>query len=153
MKVRVLSYNDFKQVLGASTINDKTVKNFEDTIFISILDTGTGWFSKRQFKEDHKNVLTLKFDDVTVDGESSPTNHFNTQAFTEKNAESIVTFLENNKNASFCMIHCAAGISRSGAIGQFINDYFRGDYNEFRQMNPRTIPNQMIIRKLNKLMR
>ena len=152
MKVTVLNYNDFWEMREKNSINDETVETYEDTLFISILDSAN-WFAKRQFQEDHKNVLTLQFDDVLHDGEPSPTNNIDTRAFDNTDGNKVMKFLDDNQDAEFCVVHCAAGISRSGAIGQFVNDYFGGDYAMFKQRNPQIMPNEMIVMMLNRLMR
>lgn len=153
MNVRVLSYQDFKQLIYAQGINDETVETYKKTIFISILDS-EGWFAVNQFEKDHTNTITLQFDDVLNSGELSPTNRSgNTRAFETTDAKKILDLLDANPDAKNCIVHCAAGISRSGAVGQIVNDYYKGDYNVYRRNNPRIMPNQMVIQKLNRLIR
>jgi len=52
--------------------------------------------------------------------------------FDEGHAKKIIAFLDNaNKDPkdSDLVVHCSAGISRSGAVGTFACDYFGLDYN------------------------
>jgi len=154
MLVTVLNYNAFWEMRQTHNIDDSTVETYKsDTIFISILDSAK-WFAKPQFQKDHSNVITLQFDDVLHSGDRSPTNDVpNTRSFAESDGKKIIEFLENNPDAKFCVVHCAAGISRSGAIGQFVNDYYKGDYDSFVRHNPQIMPNQMVIQTLNRLVR
>lgn len=148
MKVWVLSRMLFNDVLN--DINDSNVEEIQDDFFISILDT-SGIFSKKFFKEDHHNALTLMFDDVVEDGKPSPTVQYNTKAFSDEQAEILYNFIMKNKHKKMCIVHCAAGISRSGAIGTFINDLFGENYHIFKRRNPRAIPNPLIMNKLKNL--
>ena len=65
------------------------------------------------------------------------------KAMSEEQAEKCVDFIEKNKGKHF-EVHCTAGISRSGAVCQFIFDFFNEnkcyseeDFNYFnRHINP-----------------
>ena len=48
------------------------------------------------------------------------------------------------------LIHCAAGISRSGAVGLFCCRYFDLDQKEFRRLNSQITPNLHVLNVLNK---
>lgn len=60
----------------------------------------------------------------------------------------IKTVIELNKDKQQFIVHCSAGISRSGAVGTFINDYFGLDYSTFRKTNPQVQPNPFVLRTL-----
>ena len=49
------------------------------------------------------------------------------------------------------VVHCAAGISRSGAIATFACDYCGLDYNEFLKDNPLLYPNDFVLETLYKV--
>lgn len=156
MKVIVVNYLNFKIILNQNKIYENNIETYKDNIFISIIDSKDTTlnkmfnpYSKPQFKKDYNNVLNLQFDDVTHDGENSPTAIGKTKTFTKEDAKKIIKFLKKNKKANFCLIHCAAGISRSGAVGQFVNDFFKEDYQKFIKNNPRIMPNSKIVRILN----
>ena len=68
------------------------------------------------------NLLVLYFDDVEQ-GET---------AMTPEQAEAIVEFV-CRPDPRPLMVHCSAGISRSGAVGSVLNWYF----NRYREDNPR----------------
>ncbi len=46
------------------------------------------------------------------------------------------------------IVHCAAGVSRSGAVGLFVRDYFSLDYSEFKRQNPHIVPNLWVSKVL-----
>lgn len=97
------------------------------------------------------NVLHLVFDDiigersVTIDEESK-----NLTPFRFFHATSIIWFLIRNINCEKFIIHCSAGISRSGAVGKFIFDFLNEQFNvEFPEMN-NIHPNGHVLDLLNK---
>ena len=109
---------------------------------ISIQDTHTGGFgftfSRNQFC---KGVLTLYFDDIVrnVDGAC---------LFSSDQAESIIDFIQSNKDVETLLIHCYGGQSRSRAVAAFIVEMFGKDSGEyFRTGNP----NEYVYRTLKKV--
>ena len=70
---------------------------------------------------------------------------------TEKQADQCIEFLEKNKGKIF-YIHCKAGISRSGAFGRFIFDFYNQDKvykeEEFEKDNSHIRPNSHVLRLL-----
>jgi predicted protein tyrosine phosphatase len=66
------------------------------------------------------NVLVLSFDDVD---DSDPFIFQGTRFMSEADAEAIAAFVESPDPRPI-MVHCTAGISRSGAIGTCLNEYF-----------------------------
>lgn len=158
MKIHVLSRIEIENVLNRTTafaydnnrksIDDFNIENIDDTFIISILDS-SGPYGIPLFKEDHNNVMTLTFDDVLKSGDSSPTVSGNTIAFNIIMAENLYNFIELNKDKNTCLVHCAAGISRSGGVGTFIHDLFGiGNYFQFQQNNPRIFPNPHVLKLL-----
>jgi predicted protein tyrosine phosphatase len=150
--ILVWSKQQFNVVMESMNISDSNVEGFNQVAFISINDT-EGAYSKPWFNENHSNVLNLHFDDVESALEVSPTNKIQCRPFTEEQGKSIIDFIESNKNKKQFIVHCAAGIARSGAVGLFINDYFGENYDEFMKNNPYVHPNGHITRTLNKLLR
>jgi predicted protein tyrosine phosphatase len=139
---------------------ENVVQTRKNACFISINETTNEGDKypelKPYFPESKENVLVLYFDDVTED---TPCHIFNTgetimtKAFTEEQGKTLLNFIEVNKDKAYCFVHCAAGISRSGAVATFINDYFEGDYQEFKSMNPHILPNVTVLAVMNKLLR
>jgi len=71
--------------------------------------------------------------------------------FNKTDARRIVGMLQEIKEQeedSVLIIHCHAGISRSGAVGVFATEFFGYDYREFMLDNPQVAPNSMILRIL-----
>jgi len=151
-KILVWSKPQFNEIMGKMGISDKNVEEtFKDVALISINDTHGNW-SQSWFDQDHSNVLRLWFDDVEQDTDKfSPTNQEKVKAFTVEDAKSIRKFLKDNKKKETFIVHCSAGISRSGAVGQFICDFFRVDRTEFLRNNPHILPNGRVTRMLNNL--
>ncbi len=93
---------------------------------------------------DADNLLILYFDDVD---EGFP------NAMTPKQAREIVNFVRLEDNRPI-IVHCTAGISRSGAVGEVLNWYFNrfeaddSDYRKFEIMHPDIVPNAHVRRLL-----
>jgi predicted protein tyrosine phosphatase len=82
--------------------------------------------------QDRFNVLKLEFDDVS-EKDMSEWNPDNTVFFNETHAKQIHEFIESistNSNKIF-YVHCDAGVSRSGAVGYLLNEWF----NKFLSIN------------------
>jgi predicted protein tyrosine phosphatase len=75
-------------------------------------------FSQQYWSAD--NVLILRFDDVD---DSDPFIFQGTRFMSEADAEAIAAFVESPDPRPI-VVHCTAGISRSGAIGASLNEYF-----------------------------
>ena len=67
-----------------------------------------------------ENILNIDFNDVG-EGEDG--------SFDELQAQEVLCFIEDNREKSQWIIHCSAGISRSGAIASYLYEWFknRGD--------------------------
>ena len=88
-------------------------------------------------------VLKLTFDDVC--------NPALGIVFTEDDAKKIVEFVDTRKEVPFWIINCAAGISRSGAVGYWLVYYLNGDIEAFNKENPYIRPNPLVLRTLEKV--
>jgi predicted protein tyrosine phosphatase len=132
-----------------NNIDDENVDEFTKIAFICVNDTSGEYYHDPLFNGLHHNVLNLFFDDVENDLELSPTNSGKTRAFTKEDAKRVITFLDSNKHIESLLIHCAAGISRSGAVGQFALDYLKGDKEYFRINNSQILPNAKVLQLLN----
>jgi len=149
-KIFILSKPQFNGIMKDHGIDDSNVEEkILGTALISINDTMGDW-SVSWFNEDHPSVLRLWFDDVETDLEVSPTNPQTCSAFTGEQAKRVFDFIKENAHKNF-IVHCSAGISRSGAVGTFILDYLMGDKDHFKKTNPHIHPNGHISRLLNKL--
>ena len=137
MKITILPKLYFEQLM--SKIGDKSTDN---SFFISILDPDC----KEPIKEDSENYKSWWFWDVdTKVGNYDPING--------RQARDIYDFIVANKDKKTCFVHCSAGVSRSGAVGTFINDFMQQDYKEFKRDNPNIMPNNLITSMLNRIHR
>ncbi len=97
-------------------------------------------FNRRYLK--HPNLLVLFFDDVETEGAT---------AFSSDMARHIVRFVQESDERPL-LIHCTAGISRSGAVGLAIAEQC-GCVEVFRRENPDIMPNQLVLRELRQAFR
>lgn len=150
MLVTVVPKSNFDGSLKKSGVTDDNIHKRSDLFLISINDT-RGTPEVPYFKYQHQNVLTIFFDDVEEDIEHG--KYGKIEAFSYGHAKQILHFVQANAHRKKCLVHCAAGISRSGAVGTFINDYFRADYADFKKRNPHIHPNGHILAMLNRVVR
>jgi len=152
-KIYVMPKVQFHDTLTKNNIDDENVDEFIKIAFISINDSDGEYYHQPLFHRNHHNVLNLWFDDVEHDLEISPTNKGVNSAFSKEQATKVIEFLESNKNAKTVLIHCAAGISRSGAVGRVALEYLQGDREQFRINNNQISPNPRVERMLNEAWR
>ena len=111
-------------------------------------------FSSKDYSRlpDQPNILKLEFDDITemdipqTHADGSPLILFN-----RNHAEEIVRFIQRINRNKILAVHCDAGISRSGAVGEQLNEYYNRiiednaeDYAGFFQDNSDIIPNSRV---------
>ena len=98
------------------------------------------------------NVCHLQFDDVTEKDTEAGLIHFSPEL-----AQKIKTFISNIKDdgSREMYIHCDAGVSRSGAVGIVLNEYFNKfltdnaeDVEFFLKNNPHVMGNPEVTRIL-----
>lgn len=149
IRIYIVPKVQFDEILQKNGINEENVEGFIKIALISINDSHGEYFHKPFFKEDHHNVLQLWFDDIEHEGETSPTNSEKCKPFSNKDAKQILNFLKANKTVNTLIIHCAGGISRSGAVGKFALNYLNGDRERFKIDNGHINPNGRVLRMLN----
>lgn len=143
-RVFVKSRADFKELL-----KELTEQQFMASAFISIHDPGGDWAPRlEQILVDSDNVLNIWIHDVDEEDDQEKYIHFNNEM-----ANQVIQFIEKNRKAKNWILHCTAGISRSGAIGEFISDYLGQDYFQFKRDNPQINPNSEIKKILNNYVR
>jgi predicted protein tyrosine phosphatase len=130
-KIRVLSRAEMLE----EYILDRKI--FERCKIISIY----GFEASPVFPE-HPNVLTLNFDDVISQWDSD------TILFDESMAEQVIAFLNTVEQGDELIVHCFAGISRSGAIGLFAARFLGLDLEDFFSQHPHISPNPLVLRVL-----
>lgn len=125
-KINVYPHWKFDDELSRMGLTDENVESFKDDAFIDIIGKGADDGLKHYFSRDHENVLNLEFDDIDKEEEK-----FGTQdtlyGMTREQAEDVIYFITKNLDRSFT-ICCAAGMSRSQAVGNFINQAMEGEF-------------------------
>lgn len=127
----ILSRTKFKEELKSLT-----EQQFMATAFISIHEPKNkiigGYVEPWPvILEESSNVLNLWFND-----EDKYNPETESVLFDEEMAKSIKRFVLANKDKKQWLIHCTAGICRSGAVGECISDYLGNDYFKFKRDNP-----------------
>lgn len=102
-----------------------------------------------------KNVCSLDFWDIT-DKDYSEVKRFYSEVtlFSENQAKQVIDFLDlaqKDPEDSVLVVHCTAGISRSGAVATFACDYCGLSYNEFMKANPFIYANPFVLRTLRRV--
>jgi predicted protein tyrosine phosphatase len=140
-----LSKPAFEHLLKANNIDDSNVEELKDIAFISIEDPyiSINHINKHYFQKDYDNVLNMDFYDIE---KSSKVNDYKYNPITEEQAKEIFDFIEKHLNSSF-IVHCEAGISRSGAVARFISNYYGYSDAQFKDY---IMPNQLLLKLLKK---
>lgn len=102
--------------------------------------------SELVFNETYGNLLSLVFDDIELDFGR------NLKLFDMEQAKQVVNFLDKmyfeSRAYKPLLIHCTAGVSRSGAVGEFACKYLGYDYERFRKDNRQIVPNTHVLKTL-----
>lgn len=138
--VCVLSKAKFEDLMKRNNVNDSNIENVENPALISICSSTNSFCGVPQnhyFKQGLSNVLNIRFDDIQEPEEGLV-------LFNEKHAEVLIRFILKNLEKDF-IIHCTAGISRSGAVGEFIRRLKDIPYQDFILDNPQIMPNITVL--------
>jgi predicted protein tyrosine phosphatase len=111
---------------------------------------------------DQPNILKMYFLDWGAfdekvwnlyQGTTNLAGHPEEEYFDRQKAETIYSFLQANKDYTGTLyVNCEAGISRSGAVGEFACNFFEFNYIDFKMLNPHIRPNAFILATLNRLL-
>ena len=154
--IHVMGIKEFAEAMKANHLDDDNIEKVQDLAIISIIcpDNSNDSFiplrhgmdDEHHFKQNHANVLNMEFWDISEEKEVNGKTYL---PFTTEQANRIIDFIEVNKNKNY-IIHCHAGISRSGAVAQFITDFYGwADKATFRfQYGKRIVPNVEVTKKL-----
>lgn len=163
VEIHTLSVADFKHTMQENALYDCNIEqekelaiisignSFDDELADHIFNNGP---SSHWFKSRHKNVLNLDFDDIAAPKEWTALSKCNQFVlFDENMAHQIVNFVETNKNATIWIVHCSAGISRSGAVSKWIKDWLGYKYGITANNvdDSHAIPNPYVLMILNRL--
>ncbi len=181
IEIHTLSVTDFKHTMQNNDLYDSNIEQQADLAVISIGnsfedgdpdDIFSNGPSSRWFRYRHKNVLNLTFDDITAPEKWQMISQFANQAvcgsdfgengisgndcmlFDEEMARRLVQFVEENHTANTWIVHCSAGVSRSGAISRWLKDYLKFKYGiEANNVDGRyAVPNAYVLSVLDKVL-
>ncbi|MBO4647085.1 MAG: hypothetical protein J5806_02900 [Lentisphaeria bacterium] len=175
MKIRVVSQHWFKENtwgLGPMPVYQCPDSVFwKENNFISIRHSAETDLNCA-IPVDGDNILKLQFDDAVEDSdhtrvifdgdtvEKNPQGYYSVDdghalvLFDTEIAGKIVRFIRRIDTTRLLFINCGAGISRSGAVGEVLNDYFNKylernelDDEYFRRLN-RQIQGNPLVRRI-----
>lgn len=124
------------------------LKNRIPTICIMNMDDRNPVFSEgdSDMLGHNSHILNIHFDDV-IEGDPVSTGFM-----TMENAVEILKFIEDFSHVDLMIVHCFAGMCRSGAVGQFMNEILNEgnevDKNFFSLNNKQIIPNPFVLKML-----
>ena len=140
MKIHVLNRKEFEALLISRYDNTYSIEKDEHNCYISIHN-----YDQAMMEDNHSNFLNLWFDDITDDELYNEKYYPSCTLFTEKQARLIIDFCGENQSKENLFVHCFAGISRSGAVGTFINDVWGEEsFQEFSARHPWLHPNPYV---------
>ena len=127
---------------------DKEFKYYDYACFISIIDINN---DEKKFDKLIDNFLQVKMWDIEED--LFENGQLKYERPNDKELKNIVDFINKYKDKSVFIVHCSAGISRSGAVATFLYDKFLSeiDKEQFRRENRYIIPNLYILNRLKSL--
>ena len=148
MKIIILPRSYFEERMEGGEIRSLLINHK-----IISIQSSSGWDSESPFSEElcsSPNLLCVTLDDyfgIPDDEEERK----RVALFSYEIADQIMRFVDDGKMP--VIIHCTAGISRSGAIGSVLNRYYNSilannkeDYDAFFLLNRKIMPNPNILR-------
>ena len=127
------------------TFTDKKFEYYYYACFISILDIDN---NEQKFNKSIGNFLQVKMWDIEED--LFENGELRYEKPNDVELKRIVDFINKHKDKSVFIVHCSAGISRSGAVATFLYDKFllEIDKEQFRRENKHIRPNLYILNRL-----
>ena len=123
------------QIMSKSECTIFTTKDLkEDYIIISINNSNDN--TVLYINPHIKDILTLQFDDIEKQLEGNI-------LMTIDQGKQIKEFIDKHKDITNIVVHCTAGISRSGAIGCCLARYLNDD-DEYLLKTGKYIPNKHV---------
>lgn len=151
-----MSWAGFMATMQRLKLDDSNIEEKYMAGIIEIMGEQDLQYMPFRFQRDHPNVLRLVFDDVDTDMKVHSIGHpddddkeyFEVKTMSKEQGEKIVKFINDNELSTNFVIHCAAGISRSGSVAKFIIEYFGGTDKEFHLLNPHCSPKAGFLKTL-----
>ena len=132
----VFKETDRKHVINLGHYAVEDLQLNPNTVMISVNEEDRPLY-KLACGRDPEKVFTARFTDVTAKTWHDSGMVYN--PISDSEAEAMYKFIAKNKDKNF-VVHCAAGVSRSGAIALFIHQEFghklKGDYWSSSVPNP-----------------
>lgn len=179
VQIHTLSVADFKHTMRNNDLYDSTIESMTELAVISIGnsfddfdpdDIFSNGPSSRWFARRHRNVLNMTFDDITSPekwqllsqfGNSRSSDDTPGNASAEKDyvlfdrnmVREIADFVDDNHKASTWIVHCSAGISRSGAVSLWLKDWLKFKYgiDAVNVDGKYALPNSHVLSELNRM--
>lgn len=131
-----------------SRFSNKSFLTHKDSCFISIIDEDN---NENKYDTSIENFLQVKMWDIEEDLYENEVLKYKKPS--EEVLQKIVDFLKFHQDKKNFVIHCSAGISRSGAVVTYIYDKFHNEISkeEFKRLNKYINPNLYILTTLKKL--
>jgi len=150
MKILIVPQRQFDETMKKHNLNDGNIEEKTKLALISVVETFEQGY-QHWFKEDHVNVLNFDFDDI--EKAELETATYTAKGFSFEQGKKLIKFLESidKEKCNLLIVHCAAGISRSGAIGTYANEFLQLDNKEFLNNNKYIHPNGRTLRILHRL--
>jgi predicted protein tyrosine phosphatase len=98
-------------------------------------------------------ALSIKFADLTLEELERIEHKKEFKIFDEDNAKEIIAFIDkiNLLDIPVLIVHCAAGISRSSAVGLFACRYLKLNEQTFRDLHKHILPNLYVLNTLSEV--
>lgn len=151
--VRAMSKQSFVNYCQQVGFNDNNIDD-KNVAIIEILDSSYSHYNlpyyngynTAVFKNEHPNVLIQVFDDTEKESDS-------VKVIENDQAQYIFDFINNNIDKKKFIVHCSAGISRSGAVATFIYEYLKFLNYDVKFIDRNVVrPNQEVLRKLHNIL-
>ena len=164
VEIHTLSAADFKHTMRSNDLYDSNIElrtdlavisignSFEDDLADDIFANGP---SSHWFRNQHRNVLNMDFDDIAAPGEWKNLSKCNQYVlFDDDMARRIAQFVGENITASVWIVHCSAGVSRSGAVSKWLKDWLKSKYGiEANNVDGKyAVPNALVLRVLDRML-
>lgn len=140
-----------KRVFDANFSNEYFISH-PQAAFISIISCNSTDF---KYDATIDNFIQVKMYDIEEDVKKVDLNGniTNYEKPSDEELQKIVDFCNKHANKSVFIIHCDAGISRSGAVAIYLRDKFSNevDYKKFSKDNEYICPNLYVLCRLKKI--
>jgi predicted protein tyrosine phosphatase len=134
MQIKAISRSSFFDL-------DPKELDFDKNSILSISSTSK---EKDEAKTFCAHILPVYYKCIVLEDNDTPSQE------TIRDIFKWIQFVKANTYTKI-YIHCDAGVSRSGAVAKFMQEYLHLDYEEFRRENPQIVPNIAILKALTKL--